>query len=134
MVKKYCPKCNHKSLRFRSTTKDYICDHTSCEAIFNENLEEMHVRGKRFIKDKYGNYFKVEIEKEPGIIRHTKIYFLEPNKTTLRGEYSKLRKNSECECPERLSCNSGPGFKRCEFMQYEGSLGNWSCSYNKGSE
>lgn len=130
-MKQYCPKCNHKSLRYRSTTNDYICDYTSCESIFNENLEELHVKGKRVIKDKYGNYYKVEIEKKPEIIRQIKTYFLEPNKTTLRGEYRKFKENSNCKYPERLSCNYGTGFERCEFMQYEGSLGNWSCSYNK---
>lgn len=133
-MKKICPKCNHKSLRHRSTMKDYICDHSSCEAIFNEDLEELHVRGKRVITDKKGNYYKVETEKESGIIRHIKTYFLEPNKTTLRGEFSKFKKDSECKYPERLSCNYGTGFKRCEFMEYGGSLGNWKCNYNKGSE
>ena len=130
-MKQNCPKCNHKSLRYRSMSEDYICDHTSCEAIFNENLEEMHVSGKRVIKDKKGNYYKVEIEKEPGIMRHIKTYFLEPNKTTLRGEYKKLRNDSECKYPERLSCNYGTGFDRCEFMKYEEY---WRCKYDKKVE
>jgi hypothetical protein len=91
----------------------------------------MHVRGKRIIKDKYGNYYKVETEKELGIIRHIKTYFLEPNKTTLRGEYRKFREDSECKYSERLSCNYGVGYKRCEFMEYKGSFGDWRCNYNK---
>lgn len=131
MSKKTCPKCNHNSLRYRSTMNDYICDHHSCEAIFNENLEELHVKGKRIIKDKNGNYYKVEIEKEPGIIRQIKTYFLEPNKTTLRGEYRKFRYGSDCKYPERSSCNYGTGFERCKYMKYGGSLGNWKCTYNK---
>ncbi len=133
-MKQNCPKCNHKSLRYRSTTEDYICDHTSCEAIFNENLEEMHVRGKRVIKDKYGNYYKVETEKESRIIRQIRTYFLEPDKTTLRGEYKKLREDSDCKYPHRLSCNYGIGFRRCEFMEFGGSFGDWKCIIIKGSE
>jgi len=131
MSKKICPNCNHKSLRYRSTTKDYICDHSSCEVIFNENLQEVHVKGKGIIRDENGNYYKIKIEKELGIIRHIKTYFLEPDKTTLRGKYEKLRKDSDCKFPERLSCNYGIGFKRCEYMEYEGSFGNWKCTYNK---
>ncbi len=131
MSKKTCPKCNHKSLRYRSTTTDYICDHNSCEAIFNENLKEVHVKGKGIIRDKNGNYYKIKIEKELGIIRHIKTYFLETDRTTLRGGYEKFRKDSDCKYPERLSCNYGIGFKRCEYMEYEGSFGNWKCTYNK---
>lgn len=89
----------------------------------------MHVKGKFIIKDKNGNYYKVEIEKESGIIKHTKIYFLEPGKTTLRGDYPKFRKDSHCKYPERLSCNHEIGAKRCEFMKFGGSLGDWRCTY-----
>lgn len=126
-----CPNCNHKSLRFRTTTNDYICDHSSCNAIFNENLEMVHVKGKDVRRDENGNYYKIKTEKELGIIRQIKTYFLEPNKTTLRGEYEKFRKDSDCKYPERLSCNYGIGFERCEYMKYGGTLGNWKCTYNK---
>lgn len=134
MSNKYCPKCNHKSLRYRSTTNDYICDNYSCRAIFNENLEEAPIKGPNAIRDKNGNYYKVKIEKEPGIIRYIKTYFLEPDKTTLRGEYEKFRKDSDCKYPERLSCNHGIGFERCEYMEYGGSIGYWKCTYIKRSE
>ncbi len=50
-------------------------------------------------------------------------------KTTLKGEYPKLNNDSNCKFPDRLSCNSGVGFRRCEFMEYGGSLGNWKCTY-----
>lgn len=133
-MNKICPKCNRKSLRYRSTLEDYICNHSSCEAIFNKNLQEMHIKGKRVIKDRFGNYYKVETIKELRIITHIKTYFLEPNKTTLRGEFSKFKEDSECKYPERLSCNYGIGFKRCEFMEYGSSLGNWKCNYNRESE
>jgi len=133
-MKKICPKCNHKSLRHRSTTNDNICDYISCEAIFDENLKELHVKGKGVIKDSFGNYYKIEIEKESGIIKQIKTYFLEPKKTTLRGDYKKLRDDSNCKYPNRLSCNYGIGFGRCEFMEYEDSIGDWRCNYNKNIE
>ncbi len=129
MPNKICPKCNHKSLRFRSTTKEYVCSHNSCKAVFDENIKEAHV--KDAIRDKNGNYYKIKIEKKPGIIRQIKTYFLEPDKTTLRGEYSKLKIDSECKFPERLSCNSGMGFERCKYMEYGGCLGYWKCTYSK---
>ena len=130
MAKIECPKCKRKSLNHRKTYDDYVCDHRSCEAIFNKDLKEMHVKGKNLIKDDFGNYYKVEVTKEEGIIKHIKTFYLEPNKSTLRGEYKKFRRASDCKYPERLSCNHGIGFNRCEYMKYRGSLGNWNCNCN----
>lgn len=129
MTNEICPKCNHKSLRFRSSTKEYVCGYVTCKAVFDENMKEPPV--KDALKDSYGNYYKVEIETEPGIIREITTYHLEPGKTTLKGEYPKLNNDSNCKFPDRLSCNSGIGFRRCEFMEYGGSLGYWKCTYKK---
>jgi len=52
-------------------------------------------------------------------------YVLEPGATTLRGEYPKLAAAPQCVRPERLSCNYGDGFERCEFMKYVS--GSWVC-------
>jgi len=53
-------------------------------------------------------------------------YILESGKTTLRGEHKKLEESPKCVHPERLSCNHGEGFKRCEFMKCV-RMGNWVC-------
>ena len=134
MGKIECPKCKRKSLRFRKISEDYICDHADCQAIFDNDLNEMHVKGKKVNKDKNGNYYTVDIIKEGGTIKQIKTFYLEPNKTTLRGEYNKLRSDSNCKYPERLSCNWGTGYERCEYMKYGGSLGNWNCIYEKNKE
>lgn len=52
-------------------------------------------------------------------------YILEAGKITLRGEYPKLADLPQCLHPERLSCNYGDGFERCEFMKY--ADGRWIC-------
>ena len=52
-------------------------------------------------------------------------YALEPGATTLRGEHPKLADPPQCVYPQRLSCNYGEGFERCEFMKY--MSGRWSC-------
>jgi hypothetical protein len=56
-------------------------------------------------------------------------YILETGATTLRGEHPKLAKPPNCVHPERLSCNSGDGFTRCEFMKYVN--GHWLCESKK---
>ena len=66
----------------------------------------------------------------------TKIYFFEKGKTTLKGDYPKFKENKDCKYPERLDCNSGPGYERCEHMYYDNlespfSDNRWKCKYNK---
>jgi len=131
MAKEKCPKCGRISLRYRSINNDYICDRIECQAIFDKNLREMHIKGTGFIRDNNGNYYKVETKKENRKIFYTKIYFLEPEKTTLRGEYPKLRKDVNCKFPNRLSCNHEIGSKRCKYMKYERSSNNWICIYQE---
>lgn len=43
--------------------------------------------------------------------------------TTLRGEHPKLKTN--CIHPDRLDCNYGIGYERCERMKYQ--EGHWIC-------
>jgi hypothetical protein len=52
-------------------------------------------------------------------------YILEPGKTTLRTEHSKLEREEDCLHKDRLSCNYGDGFSRCEHMKYVN--GYWKC-------
>jgi hypothetical protein len=60
-------------------------------------------------------------------------FLLEPGATTLRGEHPKLAQPPHCIYPERLSCNHGEGFNRCEFMKCL-SMGNWSCTATAGKD
>lgn len=91
------------------------------------------------MKDEYGNEFDVEIKKPKGKIIHTITYVLPKGKTTLKGEYPKLREDKDCAFPERQSCNYGTGFERCPYMNYSKSCdaagifigGNWHCTYEK---
>jgi len=52
-------------------------------------------------------------------------YILEKGKITLRGEHPKLAEPPKCVHPERLSCNYGDGFERCESMKH--ADGRWVC-------
>ena len=79
--------------------------------------------------DKFGNTYKIEIKKDKDKIVIIKTYLLEEGKTTLKGEYLKLKHNSECKYPKRLSCNYGDGFERCEFMEYDNSINMWVCKF-----
>ena len=54
----------------------------------------------------------------------TNIYFYEKGKTTLKGDYPKLKEG--CKYPDRLDCDAGPGYNRCEFMKCFGP-GHWKC-------
>jgi len=56
---------------------------------------------------------------------------LPKNKTTFEGTHPKLKKDSECEFPERADCNSGLFYRRCKHMKYNQSGGTWSCEYKK---
>jgi uncharacterized C2H2 Zn-finger protein len=118
MVKKReCPKCGRKSLRFRKTYSDY--------------MNKTHVEGIRFHKDENGNYYTSSTLKKGNKIKKIKTYYLEPGATTLRGDYKKFKNDKNCKYPKRLACNYGPGYERCEFMKYGGSLGHWKCTYEK---
>lgn len=136
MTNEICPKCNHKSVYFRSSTNDFVCGHSGCKKTFDKNMKEHRIQGA--LVDKCGNYYKINIEKEPGIIRKIETYYLEPEKTTLKGEYLKLNNDTNCKFPNRLSCNSEIGSSRCEFMEYErdgsgfsGLGGHWKCTLNR---
>jgi hypothetical protein len=48
---------------------------------------------------------------------------------TLRGEFPMLASPPHCIHPERLSCNHGEGFQRCEHMVCFG-VGSWRCMAN----
>jgi len=52
-------------------------------------------------------------------------FLLEAGKTTLRGEFPKLAQPPKCPYAERLSCNHGEGFERCQYMKLE--TGRWVC-------
>ena len=130
-----CPKCNHKALRYRETDDNYYCNH--CRSLFNENMNEIKIEGVdplQLIRDSNGNYYTTNIETKDNQIHFTKIYYIEPNKITLNGEYPKLKSDIECKYPKRLDCNAGIGYERCEFMEYGGTLGNWICRYKKNGD
>ena len=52
-------------------------------------------------------------------------YILEEGKTTLRGRDAMLASPPQCVHSDRLSCDHGDGFHRCEYMQYEAY--HWVC-------
>jgi hypothetical protein len=84
----------------------------------------------RLFKDSLGNMrTPITTKIENGQLHVSYYYVLEPGKTTLRGEYPKLAEPPKCSHPERLSCNNGEGFKRCEFM--ENINGSWRCQSGK---
>jgi len=79
-----------------------------------------------YLLDECGNVrSKQEIEIRDGKLIISYQYLLESGKITLRGEYPKLENPPKCLHPERLSCNYGDGFDRCELMKY--SSGKWVC-------
>ena len=124
---KICPNCNKKSLNWRKIDESYIC--YNCKSLFSDDLTEFP---KGTFGDKQGNRFNIEIEKEPGIIRKITTYHLEPGKTTLKGEYPKLREQDQCCYPDRNSCNNEIGSKRCEHMIYEKR--GWRCTFLSKSD
>ena len=126
----HCPKCNHKSVRYRSIADNYYCNH--CNALFNKDFEEIKIDGVKplnLLTDGDGNYYSTKTEKKEDKIIFSKIYYLEKGKTTLKGSHNKLREDSKCKYPQRLDCNGGIGYTRCEYMEYGGGLGNWFCKY-----
>ncbi len=81
-------------------------------------------------RDTCGNYFHNTLKVEGDRITRTDVFRLERGKTTLRGEHQKFKDTRDCNHPERLSCDNGLGFSRCEHMQY---LKNGHYSYTEGS-
>lgn len=79
-----------------------------------------------YFKDAHGNTCSYKSEIRDGKLIVTREYILEPGKTTPRGEYPKLASEPKCVHPERMNCNSGEGYNRCEFMKCR-SVGNWFC-------
>lgn len=121
-----CPKCNKKSLRERLTDKVWKCG--NCHSIFDIDKRFVLIdKENKIYRDHDGNFAYPEFEYKPGIIIFKTIYLLENNKTTLRGKYSKLKCEKDCKLPERLDCNGGIGYIRCEYMKYENQ--RWLCKY-----
>ena len=79
------------------------------------------------MKDTNGNEVTGTLERKDGKIIHTIIYTLEPGKSTLRGDYKKFLPDSECKFPDRLDCNSGIDYNRCQYMKCI-RMGNWKCT------
>ena len=87
--------------------------------------KEYEIDIEKAFEDKNKNKYQELEEKQNNIIIQTKVYFVEEGKTTLKGDYPKLNEKG-CKFPNRLSCNYGPGFERCKFMEYKGS--GWTCT------
>jgi hypothetical protein len=114
-----CPNCGRKQFN-PSTRKCYGC---GAEAGRDGTIVSVP-RGYHL--DENGNFrsaFKSEVR--DGKLRISYHYILEEGKITLRGEYPKLAEPPKCLHPERLSCNYGDGFERCEFMKHLD--GRWIC-------
>jgi hypothetical protein len=82
-----------------------------------------------YLEDICGNimsYYDTEIK--DGKIYVSYHYLLEPGKVTLRGEHMKLELEKNCIHQDRLSCNYGKGFSRCECMKYVDR--QWKCIKN----
>ena len=115
-----CPNCGKKQFNV-SSRKCYKC---GIEQKEDGTLVEVP---KGYILDENGNVRSVnEYEIRDGKLQVKYHYILEPDKITLRGEHPKLATPPKCLHPERLSCNYGDGFNRCEFMQYVGVT--WTCN------
>ncbi len=132
MSLEHCPKCDHKSVRYRAVADNYYCNH--CTTLFNKDFEEIEFKGfdsLRLLTDSNGNYFSTKTEKKDDTIIFSKIYHLEKGKTTLKGNHTKLNTKKDCKHPNRLDCDGGIGYIRCEFMEYGGSIGHWVCKFKK---
>lgn len=122
-----CDKCGHKSLRFRRSFGTYFCYDWGCRALFDKDKNFLsYDRNCKLIHDEQDNLHRVDVEKENNMIIKIVTYVLEEGKVTLRGRHPKL-KSEKCTKPERLDCNFGVGYDRCEHMEYAGSFGNWKC-------
>jgi len=117
-----CPSCGKKQFN-DSSRKCYACkvqlmkDGSSVVVPDNYSLDE------------YGNVrSRTEHEVNDSKLYVSYHYILEAGKTTLRGEHPKLAGPPKCVHPDRLSCNFGDGFARCDLMLY--ADGHWTCSSN----
>ena len=108
--------------------KQFNASSRKCYACRTEQRKDgtlVHVP-EGYILDENGNLRSTNrYEVKDGRLHVEYHYLLEPGKTTLRGEHPKLAAYPKCTHPERLSCNYGEGFRRCEHMDYTG--GTWSC-------
>jgi len=67
------------------------------------------------------------------VIIKKKIIF-DKDKTTPKGEHSKLNSSKLCKYPERDCCNYGDFFVRCPFMKYKREYSIWFCDYKSTKE
>ena len=65
-------------------------------------------------------------EKVGDMFIETCIYFYQSGKTTLKGQYPKLANDNVCKYIERLDCDAGKGYNRCEYMKYDNSQSTFS--------
>jgi hypothetical protein len=114
-----CPSCGKRHFN-DSTRKCYACktqlrrDGTPVIVSDGYDLDEYeNIRSSK------------RYEKKNGKLYVSYDYILEEGATTLRGEHPKLASPPRCIHPERLSCNYGDGFERCEFMKH--AEGRWVC-------
>ena len=83
-----------------------------------------------YIADSNGNIrTPIESKIEDGKIKISYHYLLEEDMITLRGTHPKLSPPTMCNCLNRLSCDYGEGFERCEFMNYVNGV--WVCTYKR---
>ena len=122
MTNEICPQCGKKQFN-SSSGRCYACG-------AERRPDGSFVRAPAgYFADPYGNLRTAErTELKDRKLCVSFHYLLEPGKTTLRGEHSKLADEPKCVHPERLSCDYGTGFDRCEFMKNTGGLGRWTCS------
>jgi len=119
-----CPSCGKKQFN-TSTRKCYAC---GAEQRKDRTLISVP---PGYHADENGNICSSrKYETKAGKLHVSYHYILEAGKTTLRGEHPKLASPPKCVHPERLSCNYGEGFERCEFMKYMD--GRWLCEANVG--
>jgi hypothetical protein len=119
MANEVCPQCGRK--QFNSSSKKCY----ACKAEKRKDGIFVNVPNG-YVLDECGNIRSItKYEARDGKIFVSYHYILETEKTTLRGEYMKLASPPKCTHPERLSCNYGEGFERCEYMRHSGS--NWVC-------
>ena len=78
------------------------------------------------------DYYESTVEEfgEGFVIIKKKIDF-DKDKTTTKGEHSKLNSDDLCKYPERACCNYGDFFVRCQFMKYNREYSRWFCSFKK---
>jgi hypothetical protein len=122
MALELCRNCGKKQFN----TSSRKCN--VCKAALRKDGTLVNVPDGYFL-DEYGNLRTVNQHgTENGKLYVRYHYILEPGKATLRGEFPKLATPPKCAHPERLSCNYGDGFSRCEYMHYIDA--KWICKAN----